>query len=68
MALSAGTAISPSGPTSGFGAGVAGAAAGCDAVFSELPPHEAANNINASATIFKDFMDAPLVGFVPALG
>src|SRR5439155_17991980 len=58
IGLSAGMAISPSGPTSGFAAGVAGATDGCDAGFSELLAHEATNTSNASTTIFTDFMDA----------
>src|SRR5437016_3389088 len=59
MGLSAGTAISPSGPTSGLaaGAGVAGAA-GFEAGCSELLAHEAANTSNASAQIFAVLMEA----------
>jgi hypothetical protein len=66
--LSAGVAISPSGPTSGFGA--AGAAgAGSDLGCSVLFAHEAANTDNASTTNVKDFMDAfPREKLVRALG
>jgi hypothetical protein len=52
--LSAGTAISPSGPTFAAGAG-AGVAAGCVAGFSELLPHEATDTTRTSRTI-ADFM------------
>src|SRR5262245_61125639 len=57
IGLSAGTAISPSGPTSGLAAGGGVAGAGCGAGFSVLLAHEAANNSNASTAIVKDFMD-----------
>src|SRR5438552_7866169 len=59
IGLSGGIAISPSGPTSGVGAGgVEAAGAG----FSVLLAHEVANTSNGSARIFRDFMDAFLTG------
>jgi len=57
MGLSAGIAISPSGPISGLGAGV-GAAAGCEAGFSEEFEQAVINVSNASAKVFAHFIDA----------